>query len=606
MGRHHLISILTAWGLCAAAMTWPTSDALGKDINVPTDAASIQAAINLSNQSTEASDVIHVASGTYTENLAISKPASVPSKSLAIRADDGAKVVLQAASSGTPLIEIRGGATATLERLILVTAGRGVVLGAGVATVRNLVITLASTAIECSTTTTGSTIEQVTFFQVTNGINCPTSLITIKNNIFSNVSSTPITAFSVSGPIIPTFNLFFQSGTAGVRGDPEAQLPNGDRDPKFVDEANNDFHLREGSAAQGTGQSNVDVGAYGGDFGSTIPFPPSKPSIGNCTTTVPLACTVTWPRNLDYLVTGYVVLSSGPLAPSPAYDTTTPLDNAAAACAGSATDCSVTLSPLTDFSANPDPPGTPTAAVGSAKVLLGWSVPASGATFYEVVAELGSGAATPSTTTPARTSPTPGAMIDRLSDGTPLINGTSYDFWVRSGTQPKLYAVVEAVYGTVSATGKVSEQSEPAAAAPYGSPRFSATYSGKVTATPDVPDPFPRLEDTGGCFIATAAYGSAMAPQVDVLRAFRERYLRPYVLGRAFIHRYELWSPPLADAIRGSESGRLIVRIVLWPVVGLAWLAVQWPLALVLVLIAGVGGTLIWGVRGRMRGTTRA
>jgi hypothetical protein len=95
-----------------------------------------------------------------------------------------------------------------------------------------------------------------------------------------------------------------------------------------------------------------------------------------------------------------------------------------------------------------------------------------------------------------------------------------------------------------------------------------------------------------------------MAPQVDVLRAFRERYLRPYVLGRAFIHRYELWSPPLADAIRGSESGRLIARIVLWPVVGLAWLAVQWPLALV--LIAGAGGTLIWGVRGRMRGTTRA
>ncbi|HET8761159.1 MAG TPA: CFI-box-CTERM domain-containing protein [Nitrospiria bacterium] len=616
MGRHRPIPVLVAWGLCVAAMTWPTSDALAKEINVPADAASIQAAINLSNQSTDASDTIHIATGTYIENLTISKPTAVAAKSLTIRANDGAKVVLQAAAPGSPLVQIGAGAVVTVERLILVTSGgRGVVMDAATASLRNLVITQASTAIECSVATSGNTVEQVTFSQVANGINCVSSTLTIRNNIFANLSGIPIAPFSPgSGATLPRFNLFFQSGTSGERGTNEVVARAGDDlDPQFVDVANNDFHIQEGSAAQGTGEGGVDVGAYGGPSSHTIPFPPSKPSISNCTTTPPLACKVTWAKNLDYLVTGYVVLSHAtttPTAPSSSdYGSPVPVDNATATCeVSNDTTCETTLSSLPNFTTTPASPVHLRASVGSGKVQLAWDR-VSNSNLYQVFAELASPPPPPANpppgSIPAMTVSVPRALIERLSDRTPLVNGTPYDFWVTSASRPMLYAVVEAAYGTVATTDKVSEQSVPADPNAYGATQVSG-FSAPVTATPQPPDPFPRLEDTGGCFIATAAYGSAMAPQVDVLRAFREQYLRPYALGRAVIRQYELWSPPLADAIRGSERGRLMTRIVLWPVVGLAWLAVQWPLALILVLIVGAGGTLIWSVRGRMRRTTRA
>lgn len=71
----------------------------------------------------------------------------------------------------------------------------------------------------------------------------------------------------------------------------------------------------------------------------------------------------------------------------------------------------------------------------------------------------------------------------------------------------------------------------------------------------------------GGCFIATAAWGSSLDPHVGTLRDFRERRLRPYALGRAFIAAYEQHSPPLAAWIAERPTARLAARWMLTPFV---------------------------------------
>jgi hypothetical protein len=73
--------------------------------------------------------------------------------------------------------------------------------------------------------------------------------------------------------------------------------------------------------------------------------------------------------------------------------------------------------------------------------------------------------------------------------------------------------------------------------------------------------------DGGGCFIATAAYGSYLDPHVRVLRDFRDAFLLTNSAGRALVRFYYRVSPPIADFIKGNAALRATTRIALTPVV---------------------------------------
>jgi len=117
----------------------------------------------------------------------------------------------------------------------------------------------------------------------------------------------------------------------------------------------------------------------------------------------------------------------------------------------------------------------------------------------------------------------------------------------------------------------------------------SSTYSEVVAVVMDVSTP-PSLgcnitqsnsSDGGWCFIATAAYGSYLAPEVQILRDFRDKWLIsdlrfeildlrfeiPNKLGRAFVGFYYRVSPPFAHFISEHEYLKAPTRWLLTPVV---------------------------------------
>ncbi len=66
-----------------------------------------------------------------------------------------------------------------------------------------------------------------------------------------------------------------------------------------------------------------------------------------------------------------------------------------------------------------------------------------------------------------------------------------------------------------------------------------------------------------GCFIATAAYGTPMAREIETLRQFRDSKMKSNLIGRYFITFYYETSPPLARIIARSKRMRAFARLSL-------------------------------------------
>jgi hypothetical protein len=142
-------------------------------------------------------------------------------------------------------------------------------------------------------------------------------------------------------------------------------------------------------------------------------------------------------------------------------------------------------------------------------------------------------------------------------------------------------------------------------------------WSGDVETIADVKDPSTTVAmdkpcaiianflGTGLCFIATAAYGTPMAEEIQVLREFRDEYMLTNPVGQALVDFYYRASPPIARFITQHPGLKPLVRAGLVPVVALSAVVVNTTPAekiAILALLALVSVALaVWATRQRDR-----
>jgi len=123
----------------------------------------------------------------------------------------------------------------------------------------------------------------------------------------------------------------------------------------------------------------------------------------------------------------------------------------------------------------------------------------------------------------------------------------------------------------------------------------NATASPRIDASPQpTEDLWRRYRDAGGggggCFIATAAFGSYENRWVWVLRDFRDQVLLLHDSGRWFVDWYYAHSPPAAAWIAAHGWARAITRVLLAPLIAFAWFWLYFApwqkLLVVIVLVA--------------------
>lgn len=100
------------------------------------------------------------------------------------------------------------------------------------------------------------------------------------------------------------------------------------------------------------------------------------------------------------------------------------------------------------------------------------------------------------------------------------------------------------------------------------------------------------LLDDKKCFIATAAFGSEMAPEVQSFRDFRNEFLLSNPLGRAFVKTYYKYSPYYAHLISENEEAKMVVRAALWPLLLFARMSVEIGLWFTLLIMVGAAASI--------------
>ncbi|GAM11412.1 hypothetical protein OR1_03728 [Geobacter sp. OR-1] len=119
-----------------------------------------------------------------------------------------------------------------------------------------------------------------------------------------------------------------------------------------------------------------------------------------------------------------------------------------------------------------------------------------------------------------------------------------------------------------------------------------APLSGKaptLVTGPAVSSPAQSGGGGGGCFIATAAYGSYLHPKVMVLRKFRDRWLMTNPVGRMLVRCYYRVSPAMAEVVARHKWLARGCRALLAPIL----VTVEHPETVAALLMGCLGWCLL-------------
>ncbi len=194
--------------------------------------------------------------------------------------------------------------------------------------------------------------------------------------------------------------------------------------------------------------------------------------------------------------------------------------------------------------------------------------------------------------------------------------GTKWVLWDANGTTVYTTSIKQGATATdFDPANKTTLKMAPGVLQPGQTYSWSVTYrdnysvtSNASTATtfvtssdPSPSDPDPSASPSassgsgggggGGCLVATAAFGSPSAPEVIVLREFRDKYLLRSAPGRWCVAVYYKYSPPAARFIAGNQTARTMTRSIL---ILLTW-QIEHPVlsvAVLLLFVAAIGTTV--------------
>jgi len=139
--------------------------------------------------------------------------------------------------------------------------------------------------------------------------------------------------------------------------------------------------------------------------------------------------------------------------------------------------------------------------------------------------------------------------ISSTGGGSVVIPGEG-TFTYEPGTKVDLIAITDTFYNFVQWTGDVGTITDVNSAATNITMNDDCSIMANFNFGP-----------FGWCFIATAAYGTDTAKEIDILREFRDEVLLSNSLGAEFVSFYYKTSPPIADFISQNEALRTAVKV---------------------------------------------